>query len=307
MTASDGITATLSPGNITFDTVTGSVPAFTVPISPVSQTIDLPQQLSGLRLTAAQLTLNLSTTAGLPADVMLTLQGTAADGTIQSLPISERIAPATGNAAVKTIIMLDQSNSTILQFLNNLPESITLSGEVTAGGVGNIGTVSASDIAIVDWAISAPVEVVITDATINSAPTGLNLDLGLRDRIATHAGGAVLRTEIRNHLPMGVQLRIVVAQDTTLLDTNPLLSVGPIIIAAATVDPTTHVVTGVVTSSPIISLTAAEAQVFSLPGLYTRIEAILPSTNGQPVAVMSNDYLEFQGVVELEVLIDEAL
>ena len=125
--------------------------------------------------------------------------------------------------------------------------------------------------------------------------------------VAIHARGAVLHAEILNHLPMGVQLRIVAAQDTNQLDSNPLLVVGPINIAAALTDPLTHAVSEAVISTPTIRLTEAEARILGLPGLFTRVEAFLPSTNGQPVRVMSTDYLEFQGVVELEVLIDDKL
>jgi len=104
-----------------------------------------------------------------------------------------------------------------------------------------------------------------------------------------------------------VEIRIVAAQDTNLLDTNPLLVIGPVTVAAGLTDPTTHIVSQAVTSTPTITLTEAEARILGLPGLYTRVEAVLPSTNGQPVKVMSTDYLNFQGVVELEVLIDDEL
>ncbi len=103
------------------------------------------------------------------------------------------------------------------------------------------------------------------------------------------------------------QLRVVAAQDTNGLDSNPLLDIGPVAVAAAIIDPTSHLVSQAVTSTPVISLTAAEARVFGLPGLLTRVQVVLPSSNGQPVRVLASDYVEFQGVVELEVRIDDEL
>ena len=307
LTAGDGLTASLSSGVIAFSSVTGVVPAYEVPLDPITESIDLPDEMSGLELTAANLTLTLTNSSGIPADVDLTLTGTAAGGTTRSIVVNEQLLPAIGRAAATTTIVLDQANSGILDFLNNLPESITLDGNVIAGGSGEVGTVHADDFAVVGWDISAPVEVVITGATLDSDPEAVDIDTDLAERIATHARGAVLHAEILNHLPMGVQLRIVAAQDTNQLDTNPLLIVGPISIAAALTDPLTHAVSEAVTSTPTISLTEAEARVLGLPGLFTRVEAILPSTNGQPVRVMSTDFLEFRGVVELEVLIDDEL
>ncbi|MDX2472756.1 MAG: hypothetical protein QNL91_03535 [Candidatus Krumholzibacteria bacterium] len=307
LTAGDGLTASLSSGVIAFSSVTGVVPAYEVPLDPITESIDLPDEMSGLELTAANLTLTLTNSSGIPADVDLTLTGTAAGGTTRSIVVNEQLLPAIGRAAATTTIVLDQANSGILDFLNNLPESITLDGNVIAGGSGEVGTVHADDFAVVGWDISAPVEVVITGATLDSDPEAVDIDTDLAERIATHARGAVLHAEILNHLPMGVQLRIVAAQDTNQLDTNPLLIVGPISIAAALTDPLTHAVSEAVTSTPTISLTEAEARVLGLPGLFTRVEAVLPSTNGQPVRVMSTDFLEFRGVVELEVLIDDEL
>ena len=305
LSADDGLTASLSSGVIAFSSVTGVVPAYEVPLDPITESIDLPDEMSGLELTAANLTLTLTNSSGIPADVDLTLTGTAASGTTRSIVVNEQLLPAIGRAAATTTIVLDQANSGILDFLNNLPESITLDGNVIAGGSGEVGTVHADDFAVIGWDISAPVEVVITGATLDSDPEAVDIDTDLAERIATHARGAVLHAEILNHLPMGVQLRIVAAQDTNQLDTNPLLIVGPVSIAAALTDPLTHAVSEAVTSTPTISLTEAEARVLGLPGLFTRVEAILPSTNGQPVRVMSTDFLEFRGVVELEVLIDD--
>ncbi len=305
LSAGDGLTASLSSGVIAFSSVTGVVPAYEVPLDPITESIDLPDEMSGLELTAANLTLTLTNSSGIPADVDLTLTGTAASGTTRSIVVNEQLLPAIGRAAATTTIVLDQANSGILDFLNNLPESITLDGNVIAGGSGEVGTVHADDFAVIGWDISAPVEVVITGATLDSDPEAVDIDTDLAERIATHARGAVLHAEILNHLPMGVQLRIVAAQDTNQLDTNPLLIVGPVSIAAALTDPLTHAVSEAVTSTPTISLTEAEARVLGLPGLFTRVEAILPSTNGQPVRVMSTDFLEFRGVVELEVLIDD--
>ncbi len=307
LSANDGLSAELTAGTIRFSSVTGTVPPYTVPLDPITETIDLPDEMSGLELTAASLSLVLTNTAGIPADLDLALTGTAADGTIRSLQVTEQILPAIGRAAATTTITLDQTNSTIVDFLNNLPETITLGGDVIAGGSGATGTVHTDDYAVIGWQITAPVEVVITGASLDSDPKALDLDTDLADRIATHAGSAILRTEILNHLPMAVQLRLVAAQDTTRLGSNPLLVVGPVTVAAAVTDPITHIVSQAVTSTPVISLTREQARLLGLPGLYTRVEAVLPATNGQPVRVMSTDFLEFQGVVELEVLIDDEL
>lgn len=300
----DGLSASLAASTIVFSSVTGVVPSSTVPLEPITENIDLPEEMNGLELTAAQLTLRVTNSAAIPADVALTLDGTSTGGTVRSLLVNEQILPAVGRAATVTTIVLDQNNSSILEFLNNLPETITLAGEVVAGG-GAAGTVHSDDFAVVGWEIGAPVEVVINDATIEGEPSVLDIGEDLRNAISDHARGALLRAEIRNHLPLTVELRIIAAADTNQLATQPLLAVGPITVAAGQVDPATHTVVEAATSFPTIALDEAQARVFGRAGLVTQVLAFLPATDGRPVRVLATDYLEFEGVVDLEVMVDD--
>ena len=303
MDAGDGLTASLSAASISFASVTGVVPESVVELEPSVQDIDLPDELTGLELTAARLVLRLATTATLPGRVDLTLRGVAGNGAVRELNISEALNDGDGKAL--TEIVLDQANSGIVDFLNNLPERVTLLGQVSLGGDGALGTVRPGDSATFDWEITAPVEVVIDDATLDSDPRALDVDEDLREKISTHAQGARAQLEVLNHLPMAVQLSVLVGQDPEALDSNPALVIGPLLIHAAVTSPTTHTVTQSVISRPAFDLTAEQARVFGQPGLVTKIVAVLPSSNGQPVRVLSSDYVEVRGLVQLDVLVDD--
>ncbi|MBK9775516.1 MAG: hypothetical protein IPP62_03980 [bacterium] len=303
MDAGDGLSADLAATSISFASVTGIVPESIVTLEPTVQHIDLPDELSGLSLTAARLTLHLDTTASLPGNVDLTLRGTDADGEVTDLMISEALNGGPDQAL--TEIILDQDNSTIVQFLNSMPERVTLLGQVSLGGDGALGTVRPGDTAVVRWEIEAPVEVVIDDATLDSDPRELDVDAELQERISTHAQGARAQLEVLNHLPVALQLTVLVGQDINTLDTAPALTIGPLLVSAGVTSPTTHVVTQSVISRPAFDLTAEQARVFGMPGLVTKVVAMLPSTNGQPVRVLSTDYLEVRGLVQLDVLVDD--
>lgn len=303
MAADDGLTANLAAATISFASVTGVVPESVVELEPSVQDIDLPDELTGLALTAARLVLELETTASLPGSVDLTLRGVSGDGTVRELNISEALELGDGKAL--TEIVLDQANSGIVDFLNNLPERVTLLGQVSLGGDGALGTVRPGDTAVLRWEITAPVEVVIDDATLDSDPRALDVDADLQEKISTHAQGARAQLEVLNHLPMALQLSVLVGQDPATLDAAPVLVIGPLVVQAAVTSPTTHTVTQSVISRPSFDLTAEQARVFGLPGLVTKVVAVLPSSNGQPVRVLSTDYLEVRGLVQLDVLVDD--
>jgi len=301
----DGLTADVAPATINFSSVTGEVPAYDVAIEPIEEEIDLPDEMDGLELTAATMVLRLTNTSGLPGDVDLTLTGVAENGSTRDLHVNEQILPSISREPGVTSIVLDQTNSSLVDFLNNLPEQITLDGTVAVGGDGASGTVHANDYAAIAWDITAPVEVIITGSTIAGDPDDLGIDQDVRDIINDHARGARVETEILNHMPVGVELRILAAVDTTNISTNPLLVIGPLTLAPATVDPVTHMVLDAVISRPIITLTELEARVFGLEGLHTVVEATLPSTDGQPVRMMSTDYIEVRGIVQLDVEVND--
>jgi hypothetical protein len=55
------------------------------------------------------------------------------------------------------------------------------------------------------------------------------------------------------------------------------------------------------TSTPLLSLSAAETQLLATEGLQSILEVNLPSTEGQTVRVLSSDYVTIQGLIHVEV------
>jgi hypothetical protein len=301
--ATDAVTADITGGDLAFASITGRVPEQTFDLDASEATIDLPDELDGLQLTAATLRLRLDNSTGIDAHCDLTLTGVSAAGQVATLRVFEDI-PASYDQAV-TVIELDETNSDIVPFLNNLPERVQLTGQVSVGGDGVTGTVRPGDNAQIGWEIMAPVEVIVTGATLHSDPEALDLDADVRERIETHALGARVQLEVLNHLPLAAHVVMVVAADSAALDASPLLQIGPLEVAAAVVDPVTGTVAQSTVSHPRVDLTEADARVFGQPGVVTRVTATLPDNGGQTVRVLSTDYIEVRGIVELDVLVDD--
>jgi len=301
LAADQGVSADLAGGRVEFASITGLVPALDYAFAPMNEAIDLPEELAGLLLTRASLVLELTNTAGLPADARFELVGTSANGEERSLQVDEPIAPAELDRAGVTRIVLDETNSDVVDFLNNLPTQITLTGEVALGGAGQVGTVHAGDCAVVDWEIVAPVDVIVESSQLYGDPSDLDLDADARDLIRDHAGAAEIQLAILNHLPLGVETRLLFSPDTTTIQDSPLLAIGPVTVAAAEVDPVTHEVSTPRTSEPRVSLTRAETQVLATAGLFSVLEVTLPTTDGQTVRVMTTDYVTVQGLIRLDV------
>ena len=123
--------------------------------------------------------------------------------------------------------------------------------------------------------------------------------------IEDHALSASIQTEILNGFPVGVELSILVGIDQATLQSAPLLTIGPLAVDAALLDPITHTAGAPLLSRPVITLNEQQARIFAQPGLVTAVAVVLPSTNGHPVRMMATDFLEVRGMVQVDVLIND--
>jgi len=301
--AGTGVQADLGSGRIEFGSITGAVPALSYDFDPIDEDVELPDELDGLHLTRATMVLELTNTAAIAVRTDLQLVGVSAAGQERQLVIHEQIAAAEAERASVTEIVLDETNSTIVDFLNNMPTTISLAGGVELGGDGSVGTVRPDDHAVISWRIIAPVEVVIESSRLYGDPDLLDLGDGTRENIADHAGAAGVQLQVLNHLPLGIEARILFGPDTTSIKTDPLLVIGPVAIDAALVDPVSHTVSEARLCRPTVALTADEVQRLATAGLYQLFEVTLPSTEGSPVRVLTTDYVEIQGLIDLDVIV----
>ncbi len=123
--------------------------------------------------------------------------------------------------------------------------------------------------------------------------------------INDHALGAQIETVILNHMPVAVQLRILASSNLNTIETDPELIIGPLHVAAAIVDGTTHMVGEAVTSRPTITLTEEDARILGRDNLHTMVEVILPAGDGNPVRMMATDFIEIRGIISMDILVND--
>ncbi|MHB8079234.1 MAG: hypothetical protein ACYDIE_08275, partial [Candidatus Krumholzibacteriia bacterium] len=301
LTADDALRAVLAPGRLRFGAVTGLIPERRFAIAPITASLDLPDELSGVSLTSAALTLLVDSSVDLPARLDATLTGRSATGTVATVEVLRDLLPAAQPDAGGGEIVLDEGNSAIVDFLNNLPTAITLTGQVTVGGDDVVGTVRPGDRAVIGWRLDAPLRVVVLGAVVRGDPQPLALDADARDRLAGHLGAVRVVTDIANHLPLGVAIRILAGVDAATVVEAPLLVVGPFTAAAGRLDPDLLTVSEAVVTRGEVALTAAQAEILTRAGLQTFVDVTLPGSDGQAVALRAADWLTVTGCVQVEV------
>jgi len=299
------VSAELAATTLALGEVTGLFPAHSLALEPMTQAIDVPDELDGLQLPAATLVIDLFNGTGVRADIDLLLTGRNASGETATLAATAGIAPSRDEGPTRTTILLDETNSTIAELLSILPETFTFAGVVHVGGDDEVGTIRPDDRAQVVWRADAPLRLVIEDAEVDRNPEPLDLDEDLRTSIEDHLLEAEILVEIDNHFPFGLDVLFLVGPDSISALDDPELVIGPLSVAAGVIDETTRYVSESVATQHLIALDAEQVRAFTRPSACTALRALLPGTDGQEVVLRAGDGLTARGALSLDILIED--
>lgn len=296
----------------------GIVAPNTLEIPSTTTQVDLPSDLDRLQFQNASLTLNFHNRIDFPLNLSIDLKGSNTNGNAVSMPVNVSLEPSGRNTENVTTITLDKNNSAILDFINNLPTRIEITGTAEFGDGIRIGTVSSSDYIFVDYQIKAPFNVSFEEQTIYPDTSEVIIlpknfpsdDFDGKSTIDGELTKNIQRGEIQltvhNHFPIGTRLKINVSETVTSLNTAPPLVLGPFDISKGQLDETGQVKAASTTIHQI-TLSAEQMLLFkntteSPKSLYFQPEIILPATQ-HPVLLKANDFITIISVAKFNLLL----
>ena len=163
--------------------------------------------------------------------------------------------------------------------------------------------VSPSDGIDIQVAIRSPLEAAFEEHTAVSEPKNISVNTVTRGRIAKATGGT-LTLNLANGLPIGVGIRLLIGTDAERLLESPALRVpreGDIAVGAAPVDAATGLVREPAVHSEQVTLTAAEAALFSRSRLKSLMVIKTESTNGRKVRIVDSDAVKMSVQARIQV------
>jgi hypothetical protein len=304
LSKTDYLNVDIELSEIQFEQITGILSDLEVAIEPYQHEIDIPSDLDSLLLEDAQMELRIQSSINFPASSKLIIEGRNKTGQIVQLYVEESIDPAPNPGELTdTDIVLNKSNSLIVPFMNLLPNEIAIQGNVRLGAATWIGTINKSDYIEGSLAITTPLALALPRQRIELEPDSLDLDEDLREQIENRLLAGALTGTIENRIPIAASLTILFAQDSSKVFSQPEVTVGPIQILAAQINPTTGYATQT-TSSPIaVGLDAEEMKIFEKSRVYVGLVFELPGTNGQVVKLHIDDFIKVNLALLLQVKI----
>ncbi len=291
----DDFAVTASLTGLEFSSITGRFAGTDATIEPTSQEIDVPEGFDQIELQHAIVTLEVENHVNMAGTVDLLLSGDNGKSHVFTGDID---AGTPGGATVTMIV-----DSTVADFLSPLPGRIDISGTAVFGDGVTVSTVNADDFVYAQVHILAPLEFVLGETQIDADIEQEEIEQDDIDLITDHVIEARFVYTITNHLPLGVDIDILLGGDSTTLMTNPGLTISGLGVNAA------PVVAGLVSDSvttgeQVIVLDSADIQVLKNDTLYVGQQITLHGTDGQVVRLTTNDWLRVEGYLQVEYRFD---
>ncbi|MCK4548084.1 MAG: hypothetical protein KAW17_11665 [Candidatus Eisenbacteria sp.] len=318
LSAEDGLHVEVIFDTLSFYQVSGILDGTSFDITPTTQEVDVLDDLEDISLQEARLVLKLVSSLSIPVGLSLEIAGQSDKGTIVTLPIEVELGPAPKSSSDTTCVILDQDNSTIVEFLNNIPSSITVTGEGRAGDGVTAGTVSQEDYVEGTYAFDVPFHLAFEEQSIETDLTEIEIlpdsgdmdggDNAIDGELTERMRSAEIWVTFQNHTPLGAAVTAYFAADSTRVFSDPDLVLDPVGLEPGSVDGSGRVVTATVCSNHLV-LTEEDLDLFRNPGSEIKIVYFgtgirLHSTGGQAVRICASDYFRTQARIRFTAMVE---
>lgn len=295
VSSDDNFQVDVNVSNVAFKSVSGIIEPTLIEIDPVVEAVDIPNGFDGFSFSAAVMEINIESAVNLPSEVEIHLEGDAG----QHLDVTGTVLPGTvDNPSTNTIIVNNLSS-----FLDPLPHEITVSGNATVGDGTTEGSVTENDYVYGSVRIVSPLEMRISETEFQTDINEADLsDLSSEDVDRLNEGKALVH--ISNHLPLGATVTMHLAGDSTVLWSNPELTIGPLSVESGVVG-ATGLVTAAVGSDATVTLTHEDLKILDNPTLYVGEEITFPGTNGETVRIISSDFIDIEAYMTISARIGD--
>jgi len=287
--AGDDISVSASIENISFGEVAGIIATTTADFDNIEQDIDLPTGFEDIQLPSATITIEIENAVNIPGSFAVTVTGDQG----QLKTISGTVSPGTPGNPVTTVI----TDSDLGDFMNPIPQSITVTGSATFGDGSTSGSITPNDYVIADFTLSSPLELIIGGNTFDGEweDSELDIDSSVVDGLHQASFNAI----ITNHLPVGISAEILLSGDSATLYTNPEVVLGPITVTAGELN-LDGTVSAATISENTLAMDSADLQVLYNDTLWVGELITLESTSGQAVRMTASDSFSISSYIEVD-------
>lgn len=301
LSSTDAIDISVQLANLSFSEITGFLDQVHVVLDPLEETFDLPEEINGLEFEAGKLELTLHNGIGFPIFPDITITGINENtGNSTEVNVSQQIAAANGGP-VPTSIILDKSNSNIVELVNIFPNKIRISGEVAIGDGTSESVIRNTDFIASTVHVSAPISLSFPSQSVKIDVDTLDIDSDAQDELNNNVLNGKVVAQLANRIPLGVDVSFFMSSQDTSVYTNPELTIGPLSLQPAVTSGGNGVEEA--PSEILVELTQQQIALFANDQIFVGFSVQLPGTN-EIVRVYTEDYVRVKAYGEFTYHVD---
>ncbi len=286
----DFIQVNTSTTEIIFDNVSGVLKTVKLEIAPLREKIKVFDELQSIQLQNAKVNVSVKSGVNFPAETDFIVKGTNDVGDTRNFTVKKKIPAASPNSIETTRIILDKSNSNIIEFLNNLPQDVEVYGTVKLGDGVSGGTVTQNDFIEAMLEITAPLTISLNTQSLEAKIDTVKINSDIQEKIKNNLLFGEFFATVNNSIPLGASVYLNLSKTDSSVYSNPNLIVGPIEIGAATTDET-GIATRPVQQVSNFILTKDDLKLFENQQLFMGLKIILPGTDNQIITITSSNFI----------------
>ena len=320
VTSDDSINAQVSFNNkIGLLSFTGAIEEQKVEVTNMTTEVDMPEGFSNFQFSRALLELHLFNAIGLPIKIDGEFFGTSSEGETAQVPIIMNIAPGSPSNEVRTDVIFDEGNSSIVQLINLIPEKVIFSGTATFGDGTTFASLDTGDYIRGDYIFTTPFEfswgadtVRLDSTTFFITPEGYDEDWDLNEGdeidgdVMDLLSAAQLKVTFTSRIPVGMKLVVKMSEDSTTLYQNPQVETEPLVVPQPPLTGTQEPVE--YTSE--VGLDEDEMEIFKNSGdvpkkVFVGAELQITGTDNEFIQVFASDYIIVNAMAHVLVHIED--
>lgn len=308
--------------DIQFGYFSGRLNHYKINLDSTQTTIDLEDfgDLEGLKVNDARLNVTLYSTLNLPVEFVGNIYAFNKKGESTSLYLNHPLKPSRDRSEVATVFPpFTPFNSNILLFINLNPTFLLAAGHALIGDGSRVGDVYADDYIRANFTFETPAKAVLErrqidiDTTrIHVLPPGQSQSdrsdvIELEADWTENVHDLLFTIRFTNHLPVGGEMTISIADNLEDLNQTPDLVLGPIDIGGAPLDAGGRVENDI-SKDTELKIPADKISLFrnERPGiktLYAVVDLEIKGSNKESVQVYGSDYMNVQAALQVNVAV----
>jgi hypothetical protein len=306
LSSSDAIRVDVGAIALELDTLEGVLSPVEEPFDPVTETLEWPEEMEGLDPAAAAIEVEIVNGLGTAVVGQLDVRASSDAGAADSLSHAIAVAPGSRDTPVTTTIVIDETNSRILDLLALHPTSLVVSGRFTIGDGTSTVTLERGGRVRGHYSVSAPFAFSVQEVQIELDPKSLELEERVQDILREDIRSVRLTTRLSNGFPFGASGTIHFGSDSTSVFTSPVLELPPLSAAAAEVDQSSGKTILATESRNEVLLAESDLATIAQDSLYVGVlVALLPSEG--VVVVSPEDEVVVESYLTIDVTVSEDL